>query len=92
MIKGWKQGLTQANDIYQENINRLKRDINGMVLYEKLLEHKMIDAPYISKADLGVTGDSNKISIGDKIVRITKKSGLSTDSNKWDAILTANKQ
>lgn len=85
---GWKQGVGQANQIYQENLNRLKRDINGMVLYRQLLEHKMISNPNVSKAELGVTGNSKKISIGDEIMRITKKSGLSTDSSKWRAVLT----
>ena len=51
---GWKQGLRQANDIFSANLNRLKRDFTGMVLYRKLLAQDMISSPTVAKADLGV--------------------------------------
>lgn len=88
LTQGWKQGLDQANEIFKENIARLRRDYTGIVLYKRLLDHHMVSAPYIAKAQLGVTGDSNKININDQVMRITKGSQLNTDPNKWRALIT----
>ena len=86
--KGWDQGLQQANDIVSANINRLKRDYKGMVLYRKLLAQNMVSAPYVAKSDLGVTGDANQIRINDQILRITAISKLNTNSKAWNPVIT----
>lgn len=85
---GWKEGLQQANDIFAANLNRLKRDYLGMVLYRKLLAQGIITSPQISKADLGVTGNADQLRINDEVMRITAHSALQPDSNKWKPILT----
>ena len=86
--QGWEQGIRQANSIFGSNLNRLRRDYNGMILYRKLLAQGMVSAPFVAKADLGVTGDSNEIHIDDRVLRITSHSELQTDSSKWKPILT----
>ena len=86
--EGWQNGIQQANAIFAANLNRLRRDYNGMVLYRKLLAQGMVSAPFVAKADLGVTGDSKEMRIDDRILRITAHSELQTDSSKWQPILT----
>lgn len=86
--KGWAQGLVQANDIFAANLNRLKRDYLGMLLYRKLLAEGMISSPQISKADLGVTGNANELRIHDEVSRITAHSALQVDSSKWKPVIT----
>ena len=86
--KGWLQGLQQANDIFDSNLNRLKRDYTGMVLYRTLLAQNMISSPAVSKAELGVTGDANSLRINDQIMRITAESTLNPDSKQWQPVLT----
>ncbi len=86
--KGWRQGLTQGNEIFSANLNRLKRDYTGMALYRKLLAQKMVSAPFMSQSDLGVTGNNKQIFIGDRILRITAHSKLQTNSNKWHPVVT----
>jgi defect in organelle trafficking protein DotC len=85
---GWKKGLEQANQIFSANLARMKRDFSGMVLYHKLLDEKMVSAPFVSKANLGVTGDANKLRINDKVLRITDNSKLQTNSGDWQPVLT----
>ncbi len=85
--EGWQNGIQQANAIFSANLNRLRRDYNGMVLYRKMLAQGMVSAPFVAKADLGVTGDSNEIRVDDRILRITAHSQLQTDSSKWQPIL-----
>ncbi len=86
--EGWKQGLAQANDIFQVNLDRLKRDYDGIVLYRQLLAQRIVSAPYVAKADLGVTGNANEIRINDKVLRITAQSQLQPNSAKWRPIIT----
>jgi defect in organelle trafficking protein DotC len=85
--EGWQNGIQQANAIFAANLSRLRRDYNGMVLYRKMLAQDMVSAPYVAKADLGVTGDSKEMRIDDRILRITAHSELQTDSSKWQPIL-----
>ena len=86
--EGWQRGLQQADSIFSSNLARLKRDYVGMVLYRKLLAQHMVSAPFIAKADLGITGDSHQIRIDDQIIRITGNSELQPDAKKWQPVIT----
>lgn len=84
---GWKNGIRQANSIFQTNLARIKRDYNGMLLYRELLAKNMISKPYVAKTELGVTGDGNTMNINDQVLRITAASQLNTDTKEWRPIL-----
>lgn len=84
---GWQKGIEQAVNIFQQNLARLKRDYQGMILYRKLLEQKMINAPFVSRTELGVTGDGSDMRINDQVLRITEHPKLKTDSSGWKAIV-----
>lgn len=84
---GWEKGTQQASSIFQQNLARLKRDYNGMILYRKLLQQRMVSAPYVSKTELGVTGDGSDMRINDQVLRITELPKLQTNSENWKAIV-----
>lgn len=84
---GWDQGMAQANAIFSANLGRLTRDYEGMALYRKLLDEHMISSPFVAKTKLGVTGDGNKLSINDQIIRLTAKPQLNPDSQSWTPVL-----
>ena len=84
---GWKNGIEQADTIYSENLAKLKRDYEGMILYRKLLAMHMVTPPYVAETDLGVTGDRNHLNIGDKVLRISALPGLNVDSHTWKAFI-----
>ena len=84
---GWERGIVQAYNIFQQDLARLKRDYKGMILYRKLLQQHMISAPYVSKTELGVTGDGTDMRINDQVLRITELPKLQTDSSNWKAIV-----
>ncbi|MDX1900671.1 MAG: type IV secretory system conjugative DNA transfer family protein [Gammaproteobacteria bacterium] len=83
---GWDKGIEQAYSIFQQNLARLKRDYYGMILYRKLLLHKMVSPPYVSRTEMGVTGDGSNMNINDQVLRITVLPRLQTDSEHWKAI------
>ena len=87
--KGWDEGVKQADEIFSANIGRLKRDLNGMVLYHNLLAQNMVSAPFVSHADLGVTGNAHKLRVNDRILRITSVSKLQPNSRAWNAVISA---
>lgn len=86
--KGWHVGIKQADEILQTNLNRLKRDYQGMVRYRLLLAQNMVSAPEIARRDLGVTGGGDTISINDKLYNIQALPSLKADSTQWKTIIT----
>jgi defect-in-organelle-trafficking protein DotC len=86
--KGWKNGSLQADHILTDNLNRLKQDMIGMILYRKLLALHMVSAPFVASANLGVTGDANQLRINDQVLRITAQSQLQTNAKKWKPVIT----
>jgi defect in organelle trafficking protein DotC len=90
--KGWEKGIEQAGSIFQQNLARLKRDFNGMVLYRKLLQEKMISPPFVSRTELGITGDGDDMRINDQVLRITELPKLQTSGKSWRAIVVKNNE
>jgi len=84
---GWEKGEQQAYSIFQQNLARLKRDFRGMLLYRKLLEQKMISPPFVSRTELGITGDGDDMRINDQVLRIVELPKLQTNSRRWNAIV-----
>ena len=87
IVLGWEKGIQQAFNIFQQSLARLKRDYNGMTLYRKLLQENMVSAPFVSRTELGVTGDGTDMRINDQVLRITELPKLKTDSDEWKPIV-----
>jgi defect-in-organelle-trafficking protein DotC len=85
--EGWLNGSQQALDIFTTNLNRMKRDMIGMILYRKLLTQRMVSAPFVASANLGVTGNATQLRINDQVLRITAQSALQTNAKKWMPVL-----
>ncbi len=83
VAKGWDEGIAQANDIFQDDLNVLMADFQGMVRYRTLLAQGMISPPYALQVDRGVTGDGDEMRIGDRAVQITGVPELITGSDQW---------
>lgn len=83
IIKGWQEGLKQAEIIYQENLGRLKRDYQGMVRYRMLLAQNMVSSPQVVHRDLGVTGGGESLAVNDRILTIKALPSLKANSETW---------
>lgn len=81
--KGWLEGYAQANDVFEEDLNRLGADFDGMVRYRKLLAQGMVSAPFAQQIDRGVTGEAETMRIGDRAVVITGTPQLISGSKEW---------
>lgn len=85
--RGWGKGIEQAYSIFQQNLARLKRHYQGMILYRKLLQQNIINAPFVARTELGITGDGSDMRVNDQVLRIVDLPQLQTNSNRWQAIV-----
>ncbi len=83
VLEGWKQGEKGADDIFEENLNRLTRDFNGMLRYSILLKQGVITPTQVAESHRAVTGDTIEIKLDDRSRQITKKAELQIDPRKW---------
>lgn len=83
VAKGWEEGVRQANEIFEDDLNILISDYEGMIRYRTLLAQGMVSQPYALQVDRGITGDGNEMRIGDRAVQITGVPELMTGSSEW---------
>ncbi len=81
--KGWEAGIVQADEIFQEDLQKLTADYQGMVRYRTLLAQGMISQPYALQVDKGVTGGGNQMRVGDRSVALTGLPELKPRSEEW---------
>jgi len=80
---GWQEGVNQANEIFQDDLNLLNAEFTGMVRYRTLLAQNMVSPPHALQVDRGVTGTGDQMRIGDRAVQITGIPELITGSQSW---------
>lgn len=81
--KGWDEGVLQANEVFQADLDRLNADFKGMVRYRMLLAQGIVTAPYTLQTDRGVTGGGEEMRVGDRALQITGPSELQTGAFGW---------
>jgi len=97
--QGWQEGYSQADEIFQADLNRLTADFEGMVRYRVLLTQNKISAPYATMVDRGVSGIdveqmvgnrptkiTTEMRVGDRAIRITQPVTLRADQQgeQWE--------
>ncbi|MEM6902827.1 MAG: type IV secretory system conjugative DNA transfer family protein [Pseudomonadota bacterium] len=87
VAEGWKQGINQAEDIFEADLARLERDVAGMVRYRALVAQGILSEMYFAAADRGVTGGGSELKIGDRLVRITVPARLNERSDTWTPVV-----
>jgi defect-in-organelle-trafficking protein DotC len=81
--RGWEMGVSQADDIFQADLNRLVADYQGMIRYRSLLARGMVTPPYALQVDRGVTGGGDNMRIGDRALSLTELPKLQTGYQEW---------
>lgn len=80
---GWEQGTSQADEIFQADLDRLNADFNGMIRYRMLLAQGIVTAPFTLQTDRGITGGGKEMRVGDRALQITGPSQLQTGGQAW---------
>jgi len=84
---GYKQGEALADQILSANLARLNRDYMGILRYSELLNRGMVSEPQVAVAQQVVTGDTQRMNIGDTLIRVTNHGAFVTDPSKWRVVL-----
>lgn len=81
--EGWMRGIEQAHEMLEANFARLSRDLEGMILYRKLVARNMTTTPVISSSELGVTGNERELNINERVLRIESPARMNHDPFEW---------
>jgi defect-in-organelle-trafficking protein DotC len=83
--KGWEEGVKQADDIFEIDLRRLQRDIEGMYRFRKLLAMGVVTMPKISSSKYSVVKLDNgrTLNLNDVVYSITTQSDFET-TEKWE--------
>lgn len=82
--QGWAEGMRQADEVFQRDLDRLAADFEGMVRYRVLLSQNKVSSPFATLEDRGITGGGQLMRVGDRAIRITRQSNLLPKGEKWD--------
>jgi defect-in-organelle-trafficking protein DotC len=80
---GWQEGVRQADEIFDADLNRLNADYTGMIRYRELLAQGMITPPYAAQENRGVTGGGGEMRVGDRGLNLTAPAMLNPKSDQW---------
>lgn len=80
---GWKQGVSQAHEIFEANFSRLSRDLSGMILFNELLDRKLVSAPVIENSTVAVSGGGDMMSINQTTAVIESGAKLKPSPQQW---------
>lgn len=69
--EGWHEGVAQANETFQADLNRLIADFEGQVRYRVLLTQNKVSVPYATLEDRGVSGSQEETVVGNRPVNVT---------------------
>ena len=80
--EAWAQGLTEADQLYADNVSRMARSYRGVMLYHLLTAQQLLSRVTTASADLGMhqSDNGNKLNIGQQVYRITRPSAFAVMS------------
>jgi len=78
--EAWDQGVTEADQIFADNVARMVRNYRGVMLYHLLTAQHLLSRVDTSSANMGMhtSRDGSKLNIGQKVYRITAPSVFTT--------------
>lgn len=72
LAKGWRDGVQLARTNFANSVFVMRRDFDGILLYDQLHAENRIGAPYFAISNLGTVKHGNDLREDDRILRITK--------------------
>lgn len=82
--KGWAMGVEQAQYLYEQGVNRLQRDIRGIIRYRVLALQGIVNVPLIASAQTGtrISEKKRKLQLAKTVVRLVKDVQF-VEEDKW---------
>lgn len=84
--KGWQQGIDQANVMLQYGMDRLNRDLTGMIRFHTFVLQNKITMPAIATQTWAYSAQQNEtIAVDETLLRITTLPEFNPAIDKWRA-------
>jgi defect-in-organelle-trafficking protein DotC len=69
--KGWGEGMTHADEVFEANTARLLSDYRGILRFKMLADRGLVNVPVLAEGNLGVQVGKDVLNIDQKTFRIT---------------------
>ncbi|WP_199030741.1 type IV secretory system conjugative DNA transfer family protein [Ralstonia sp. ASV6] len=86
VAEGWQSGVKQADETYELNLNRLKRDYVGMKNYRVLAYNQMVTMPIVAQMDMPLNTTGDTMSVDETLLRMTTLPAFNTNMKDWQAL------
>ncbi|WP_083253618.1 type IV secretory system conjugative DNA transfer family protein [Pandoraea sp. ISTKB] len=86
VAEGWANGVKQADEIYQLNLNRLTRDYEGMKNYHVLALKGVVTMPIVARMQMPLNTTGERMSVDESLLRLTVLPSFNTDMKNWKAL------
>lgn len=84
IAKGWTQGVEQANVMLQYGMDRLNRDLLGMIRFHTFVLQNKITMPAIASQSWAYSSQhTESIAVDETLLRITTLPEFNTATDKW---------
>lgn len=80
---GWRQGVAQANLMLNEAMDRMNRDLLGMMRFHRFVMEGKITMPAIASSQVAVTRKSNSMTVDETLLRITTLPEFNGQMSDW---------
>jgi defect-in-organelle-trafficking protein DotC len=84
---GWNEGVSQANQIAEIDLNKLEQDFLGMIMFKKLSIQGMVSVPFLANGNLGIVVKGRSLSIDEMNFRLTGQPAFQAPQN-WTPVAT----
>lgn len=85
VAEGWREGIEQADKVFDMNYDRLHRDYLGILRFHRLVASNMVTMPIIAQSSTPVSGDGNQMAVDEHLLRITLLPSFNLNSDNWTA-------
>lgn len=85
--EGWRQGIDQANLILENQLDRMNRDLTGMLKFHTFVMQGKISMPAIASESIALTREGSTLAVDETLLRITTLSEFNVKSSDWRATI-----
>ena len=87
LAKGYESGLHKANMRFKRRKQRLNRVFKGIILYHELVSRDLMKELYIGETETGITLQGNTLTIGGRLVQITRPAQFNSNGEVWKPVI-----
>lgn len=84
---GWKQGVDQANLMLQYGMDRMNRDLTGMLRFNSFVMQGKISMPAIASESIPVTHAGKTMAVDETLLRITTLPEFNEKMERWSSVI-----